>query len=84
MAQTDEQIFASVEEILAPLNLVCDDYKLVEKEMGSAMVRGLQLATRDAASVKMFPSFVTRLPNGKGMNFHFYLHFFRARRILGA
>ncbi|VDM01430.1 unnamed protein product [Schistocephalus solidus] len=61
---TDEEIFDKVKERLSCFELKQADYANIRKNMNNAMLRGLNIGTRDKASVKMYPSFVTKLPNG--------------------
>lgn len=66
MVLSDDEKLSRVQIILKPLDLSTDDYKTVFFALLTAMIRGLQLQTREQSSVKMFPSFVTRFPTGKG------------------
>ncbi|KAL7063421.1 hypothetical protein AAHC03_01291 [Spirometra sp. Aus1] len=61
---SDDAIFQKVKERLACFELEQDDYVKVMGKINDAMLRGLSMGTRDKASIKMFPSFVTKLPNG--------------------
>ncbi|VDN13672.1 unnamed protein product [Dibothriocephalus latus] len=63
---TDEVILEKVKERLSCFDLTQADYAKIRAKMNDAMLRGLNLGTRDKASVKMYPSFVTKLPNGTG------------------
>ncbi|KAM7539863.1 hypothetical protein Aperf_G00000042332 [Anoplocephala perfoliata] len=65
MDLSDDAIYESVEKLLQPLILSKEDYENVRGKILDAMNRGLQLKSRDSSSIKMYPSFVTRLPTGK-------------------
>ena len=65
--QSDDVIYDDVCKILQPLDLGIEDYKTIRDRVLKAILLGLQLGTRDSSSIKMFPTFVTRLPTGKGM-----------------
>ncbi|VDO07559.1 unnamed protein product [Rodentolepis nana] len=65
MDLTDDEIYKTVVNILQPLVLSNEDYASIMNRMLDAMVRGLNLKTRESSSIKMYPSFVTRFPTGK-------------------
>lgn len=65
MDRFDDAIFERVEKLLQPLILGKEDYENIRDKALDAMNRGLQLKSREASSIKMYPSFVTRLPTGK-------------------
>ncbi|CAH8573963.1 unnamed protein product [Schistosoma bovis] len=64
MVFSDKQLFEKVVEILKPLDLSVVDYEEICDRMGESMRLGLQKSTNEKSSIKMFPSYVTRTPNG--------------------
>lgn len=67
MVFSDKQLFEKVVEILKPLDLSVVDYEEICDRMGESMRLGLQKSTNEKSSIKMFPSYVTRTPNGTGI-----------------
>nr|CAH8856878.1 unnamed protein product [Trichobilharzia regenti] len=64
MVYSNEQLFEKVVEIMKPLDLSVVDYEELCERMNEAMRLGLQKSTNEKSSIKMFPSYVTRTPNG--------------------
>ncbi|CAH8563309.1 unnamed protein product [Heterobilharzia americana] len=64
MVYSNEELFSKVVEILKPLDLSVVDYEEICERMNEAMRLGLQKSTNEKSSIKMFPSYVTRTPNG--------------------
>ncbi|KAH8870720.1 Hexokinase [Schistosoma japonicum] len=64
MVYSDEQLFEKVVEVLRPFDLSVVDYEEFCDKMDEAMRLGLQKSTNGKSSIKMFPSYVTKVPNG--------------------
>ncbi|KAK4470328.1 hypothetical protein MN116_005893 [Schistosoma mekongi] len=64
MVYSNEQLFEKVVEVLKPLDLSVVDYEELCEKMDEAMRLGLQKSTNAKSSIKMFPSYVTKTPNG--------------------
>ena len=67
MDLSDDTIYENASNILKPLNLGLEDYEVIRDKIVEAMRLGLNLKTRESSSIKMFPSFVTKLPTGRGL-----------------
>ncbi|CAH8516822.1 unnamed protein product [Schistosoma turkestanicum] len=64
MVVSNEQIFKEVCEILKPFDLSVVDYEEICHRMDESMRMGLKKSTNAESSIKMFPSYVTKTPNG--------------------
>lgn len=63
----DDEIMKRVRSLLMPFNLRLYDYDQISTELLHSMEKGLCRSTRKDSSLKMYPSFVTKLPNKTGM-----------------
>ncbi len=67
MTDYQDSSIARVEEVLKGLTLDVDHYREVMLRMQTAMENGLSTASRSRSSIKMYPTYVTKLPSGNGM-----------------
>lgn len=62
----DEKLFQKVMEIMKPFDLSVNQYNHFCDLMSQSMDKGLKVATHDKASIKMFPTYVSKIPDGTG------------------
>ncbi len=73
-AKLAEDLPSEIVKFLKPLVLEQSDYSEIRDVMLETMKRGLDIKTRKNASIKMYPSYVTSLPDGTGIRF-FHAYF---------
>ncbi|KAF5401166.1 Phosphotransferase [Paragonimus heterotremus] len=64
MLPTDEKIFMKVVEIMKAFDLSVQSYDKFCQTMYDTMGRGLKRSTHAHSSIKMFPTYVSAIPNG--------------------
>ena len=52
--------------ILKQIEISDDDLKEISLKMGEAMSQGLKKETHNQASIKMYPTYVQKVPTGSG------------------
>lgn len=72
--EVDPDIFQKVVEVIRPFELSMEDYMDIKNALLAALRSGLKLKRREKSSVKMYPSYVTKMPTGEGFNLFFVLH----------
>ncbi|KAF8565366.1 hypothetical protein P879_04289 [Paragonimus westermani] len=64
MLPTDEEVFTKVVEIMKVFDLSVQSYDKFCQTMYDTMARGLKRLTHAHSSIKMYPTYVTSIPNG--------------------
>ncbi|KAL3308939.1 hypothetical protein Ciccas_012523, partial [Cichlidogyrus casuarinus] len=64
MSADHDVIFSQVQKTLEPLALKPADYEEIKQLMITAMNKGLTLEGRENSSIRMYPSYVTTIPDG--------------------
>ncbi|KAG5451141.1 Hexokinase [Clonorchis sinensis] len=64
MGSVEENIFAQVLEIMKPFDLSVEAYEKFCHTMYETMSHGLQRSTHAESSIKMYPTYVSKIPNG--------------------
>ncbi|KAA0198288.1 Phosphotransferase [Fasciolopsis buskii] len=67
----DEKLFQKVMEIMKPFDLSVNQYNHFCDLMSQSMDKGLKVATHDKASIKMFPTYVSKIPDGTVESGHY-------------
>lgn len=65
--EVDSDVFQQVLDVMQPFRLSMEDYMDIKNALLAALRSGLKLRRRDKSSVKMYPSYVTKMPTGEGM-----------------
>ncbi|TPP62298.1 Phosphotransferase [Fasciola gigantica] len=60
----DEKLFQKVMEIMKPFELSVNQYNHFCDLMSETMDKGLKFATHQEASIKMYPTYVSKIPDG--------------------
>ncbi|VUZ47087.1 unnamed protein product [Hymenolepis diminuta] len=63
--EVDPEIFQKVVDITHPFELSMEDYMDIKNALLAALRSGLKLKRREKSSVKMYPSYVTKMPTGE-------------------
>nr|CDS23579.1 hexokinase [Echinococcus granulosus] len=63
--EVDPDVFQQVLEVMHPFRLSMEDYMDIKNALLAALRSGLKLRRRDKSSVKMYPSYVTKMPTGE-------------------
>ncbi|CAL8097814.1 unnamed protein product [Calicophoron daubneyi] len=64
MLSNDDSIFAQVVDILKPFDIPLSSYEVFCQAMDCTMARGLQSSSHSSSSIKMYPTYVSKIPNG--------------------
>ncbi|KAL7063423.1 hypothetical protein AAHC03_01293 [Spirometra sp. Aus1] len=64
--EVDIAVLKGVQDVMKDFELSIEDYRDIKNALLAALRSGLKLNRRDKSSVKMYPSYVTRMPTGKG------------------
>ncbi len=70
--EVDQDIFKDVQDIMRQFELSIEDYLDIKNALIAALRSGLKLRRREKSSVKMYPSYVTKMPNGDGKSRWFH------------
>ncbi|VDN10965.1 unnamed protein product [Dibothriocephalus latus] len=62
--EVDYAVFKGVQDVMKDFELSIEDYLDIKNALLAALRSGLKLNRRDKSSVKMYPSYVTRMPTG--------------------
>ena len=75
--EVDPDVFQKVNEVMHPFELSMEDYMDIKNALLAALRSGLKLKRRDKSSVKMYPSYVTKMPTGEGKFTHLLNNVYR-------
>lgn len=70
--EVDPEVFQKVVDITHPFELSMEDYMDIKNALLAALRSGLKLKRREKSSVKMYPSYVTKMPTGEGKIKYFF------------
>lgn len=83
--EIDPDVLSRVTEIMHPFELSMEDFMDIKNALLAALRSGLKIKRREKSSVKMYPSYVTKMPTGEGIiNCVFYVFASRNRSIFGS